>query len=876
MDVIYNKRVEELIKVGSNHVQGSEEWYRVRNSMITASDACTALGENPYETKHSLMIKKCMTPVSTPLPPPQISSSSHMAWGHAFEPVATQVFCSKNKMGVDRVSHTGCIRSKWDTFLGASPDGVLPDGRLLEIKCPVTRTIRERIPHMYWVQMQIQMEVCRLDTCVFVQCKFHTYDSHEEYCEHHGYCSTDPIPTKDVFLGDHGYLHSHGWYWRLTVYQEQTVYRDPVWYRTVRPKLVYFWNRVLYYRMNGGIEDVLPENQPLTQTHLATGNPDPWVPFTSIRHTMMKDSFLDLVEHRVQKSVLDPPFKSIQYQLDPASRFVSVVNERSKAFLESILDIWKSDDSLSVIQIWDSDKEYVISNTCPFYKSTRKAMDQGYDIIYNAVLHNKTNYTYGVVDVLIRAESLTTVFPGDGFTRLSSYHPVQNEYVVCMVRDVKLPLCKNGVNVKNTPGMNVVKGVSYLMNQALGVTQGRTPPESYILGNRYEYTTKGCIVKGNSCFDRIGVFDFTYKDLCVSDTTARGLSFIRCIQNTPLHKDNRNQSKVCLEYDCHPNMCNTSDYPYSMAKQMFADTHGEITSVWQCTEQNRKHAMELGIRSWKDPGCTVDTLGVTSEYYRARIKEILDINRQTEDSIRCVGGDIRTCSDTKRLFNFGDTAHKEQRMYYIDFETVTIHSRTVCRDNILTNQTTYIAMIGCGWENQKTKKWEFCCFVVDSLTMRGESRMIQQFYEHVMPVNSGPDPVLVHWGHAERSILNNAIARHSVPKWGDMVPFLVDLCNYFKKHIIVVRGSLTYGLKHIAKALYKTNRIKTTWPKSDCGSGMDAMIQLLDIHKDVTEHGGCFSAHKTIHDIVKYNEIDCRVLYDIMFVLVTKVTDVKS
>ena len=883
MNTIYNKRVQELIKIGSNHTQGSEEWYRVRHSMITASDACTALGKNPYETEQSLLAKKC-TPHTNDTP--DHTSNNHMSWGNAFESVATQVFCLKNDMRTENVYHTGCIRSRWDTFLGASPDGVLPDGRLLEIKCPVTRIIQEQIPHMYWVQMQIQMEVCRLDTCVFVQCKFHKYDTYKDYCEYHGYPDTDPMPTEDVFLGNHGYLHSHGWFWRLVVYQEQTVRRNPSWYRNVRPILRYFWNKVLFYRTNDGIEYVQSDKvrkQSHTQTHLMNRTKEPWLPFTSVRNVMVKDPFLDIVEQRVKGNSLPlpPPFNTIQYQIDPISRFVSIVNERSRTFLESVIDTWKANHSLSVIQIWDSDQEYVLSKNCPFYKSTRKAMDQGYDIIYNAVLHNKKNYTYGVVDVLIRTESLKIVFPNVTLQPVSYYHPSRNEYTVCMVKDMKLPLCKDGVHVKHTPSIDSIRGTSYLMNQAVGVIQGRTSHVSYLLGSRYEYVSGGVRVMGYSCFDRVGVFDFTYKDLDVGDHVTYGLSWVRYLRGYDgggnsyvSNKPSVSKSNIFLDHRCYPNMCNTQDYPYSRAKRIFAETYGEITSVWHCTEKNRKHAMDLGIHSWNDPKCTVDTLGVSSEYYKTRIREILNINRQTDDSIRCIGSDVLTCSDTKRIFqdSSGSTVSIKQNVCYIDFETVTIHSRTFSDNNILTEQTTYIAMIGCGWEDSVTKKWRFCSFVVDELTTQGERRIIQLFYEHIMQLNSDTNtktnPVLIHWGHAESSILDNAIIRHTETTWGNLKPFLVDLCNYFKKHIIVVRGSLTYGLKPIARALYQNNRIKTIWPDSSgCESGMDAMVQLLDIHKDVTGRGGCFFAHKDIHDIVKYNEIDCRVLYDIVKVV---------
>lgn len=42
---------------------------------------------------------------------------------------------------------------------------------LIEIKCPLRRTITEEVPHHYFPQIQVQLEVCQLEVCWFVQWK---------------------------------------------------------------------------------------------------------------------------------------------------------------------------------------------------------------------------------------------------------------------------------------------------------------------------------------------------------------------------------------------------------------------------------------------------------------------------------------------------------------------------------------------------------------------------------------------------------------------------------------------------------------------------------------------------------------------------------
>ena len=57
-------------------------------------------------------------------------------------------------------------------WLAASPDGITTDGMCVEIKCPLRRKIVPgEVPHHYFPQIQIQMEVCNIDTTLFIQYK---------------------------------------------------------------------------------------------------------------------------------------------------------------------------------------------------------------------------------------------------------------------------------------------------------------------------------------------------------------------------------------------------------------------------------------------------------------------------------------------------------------------------------------------------------------------------------------------------------------------------------------------------------------------------------------------------------------------------------
>lgn len=108
---------------------------------------------------------------------------SAFKWGWRYEPVARQLFetlvaNSPVYDGLGRVRHASLPR------LGASPDGLILEGpragRLLEIKCPISRVIDGKIPVRYYCQMQLQAEVCDVDAVDYVEVQFAVLSTQEQ------------------------------------------------------------------------------------------------------------------------------------------------------------------------------------------------------------------------------------------------------------------------------------------------------------------------------------------------------------------------------------------------------------------------------------------------------------------------------------------------------------------------------------------------------------------------------------------------------------------------------------------------------------------------------------------------------------------------
>jgi putative phage-type endonuclease len=181
--IIANKL--RILDAAPSSTQKTQEWYETRYGLLTASNAWKALGTEAQQNQ--LIMEKC-----TPFDKfkedcarhGNLSADNPMAWGQKYEPVTAMIYEAKNRT---KLGEYGCIvHSKW-RFLGASPDGINVDpasplyGRMVEIKNIVNRDIDGVPLDAYWVQMQIQMEVCDLDECDFVETRIKKFANLDEF-----------------------------------------------------------------------------------------------------------------------------------------------------------------------------------------------------------------------------------------------------------------------------------------------------------------------------------------------------------------------------------------------------------------------------------------------------------------------------------------------------------------------------------------------------------------------------------------------------------------------------------------------------------------------------------------------------------------------
>ena len=152
-------------------IQGSPEWFAVRCGKLTASrmaDA-TAQTKTGWGASRKILMAQLVAERLTGQVTESFSNAA-MQWGTDTEPEARASY--EFYQGVD-VVEVGFVDHPHIPMTGASPDGLVGDGGMVEIKCPNTAThldtlLTGKIPTKYIKQMQWQMSCAERNWCDFV------------------------------------------------------------------------------------------------------------------------------------------------------------------------------------------------------------------------------------------------------------------------------------------------------------------------------------------------------------------------------------------------------------------------------------------------------------------------------------------------------------------------------------------------------------------------------------------------------------------------------------------------------------------------------------------------------------------------------------
>ena len=147
--------------------QGTDEWLELRLGVVTASKFKDVLSGGKGITRLSYMRQLAAEALTGA--PVDLFKSSAMEWGNETEPQAKAMYQLHTFNTVEEVAFI-----KHDSInVGVSPDGLICDNGLIEIKCPNTTTqidtfLRGKMPTGHIPQVQGQLWVSEREWCDFV------------------------------------------------------------------------------------------------------------------------------------------------------------------------------------------------------------------------------------------------------------------------------------------------------------------------------------------------------------------------------------------------------------------------------------------------------------------------------------------------------------------------------------------------------------------------------------------------------------------------------------------------------------------------------------------------------------------------------------
>lgn len=152
--------------------QGTDEWKMARLGHVSASNIAAVMSKakdgGETATRRGYKIKLVAERLT--MQPQESYKNAAMEWGNEQEPFARMAYEAAKNVFVDK---TGFWKHEQKEWVGVSPDGLVGDDGLIEIKCPNTTTHLEYIwddvvPTEYRKQIQCQLWVTGRQWCDFV------------------------------------------------------------------------------------------------------------------------------------------------------------------------------------------------------------------------------------------------------------------------------------------------------------------------------------------------------------------------------------------------------------------------------------------------------------------------------------------------------------------------------------------------------------------------------------------------------------------------------------------------------------------------------------------------------------------------------------
>jgi ribosome-associated toxin RatA of RatAB toxin-antitoxin module len=604
---------------------------------------------------------------------------------------------------------------------------------------------------------------------------------------------------------------------------------------------------------------------------------DHWLSATKTKNFALKNTLSDwldiyyvdlgLNDKNVSADAADKDRR--QKQVDQASKDLEILFNKGNKFEDNIMDELKK-TYINKMAIINTTGRF--GNNRDNYQKTKTAMTNLTPIIGQAVLYNDNNNTFGSADLVVRSDYFNQIFNSQVLTEQEEHIKApklkQHHYRVIDIKWMNLPLHSRADTLRKVGFIPAYKSQLAIYNCALGNMQGYIPERAYIMGKGWNRTIKKEKKIGSSCFEKLGVIDYNDSDNNVIDTTKNALEWYRDLKEngnkwSPLDKPEEKNKNM------FPNLCSEDSKWCGVQKDIAVKTDDPIL-VCNVGPSERANLHSRGIYTISDPNCNAANMGLNT----TSAMERLDYpgNAEKIDNICYINRDKRYNIFPRKIqYNEGDWQVEYPTDMYFDFETVNVEfvNTQINVHDSLKSSGIMIFMFGVGYIQNGV--WNYEVFTMDNISMEEEMRCMDRFANFILKKAKELDPEhkcprrLFHWSQAEISNLNQISARYNNRwiNWEKEVEF-VDMFRVFKKEGLAVKGAYDYSLKSIGNALYKLGKIHTRWPDSDIANGKNAMFEAAKIYQNKLRKISTDGDQKLFNDIIAYNEIDCKIIWEIV------------
>jgi hypothetical protein len=579
-----------------------------------------------------------------------------------------------------------------------------------------------------------------------------------------------------------------------------------------------------------------------------------WVAASYTRNYMIDDPILDYLKNNNSNK---------RKRYDNAETFLDHIFKNGSNFETDIIDHIKTkiNSKTDFIEIGKSYEARNLQN----YLKTIEAMKKGIPVIYQPVLWNATNKTFGCADLIIKSS-----FAHNLFSSYQIYNKsFDNLYEVYDIKWSNLKINYDSDHLTDDLSVKPYKAQLWIYTEALNKMQ------KTIFNNKC-IATKGFLIGKSYWSEKVinkksmsNLYSHPFQELAIVDFENSNED--TNIEKTKLAikwiKDIKNNKNLCLDPPndprLYPNMKNTQDNEFHSIKKQLAEKNKDLTLLYSVSKSARDLALENNIYTYDDPRLSSTILGFSPESKRAKLLDgILDINFKKNDII-----------SFDKLTNYGNWQNASIKCY-VDIET--INSSLY---KLSFNKPNYIFMIGLGIVINN--KWTFHVFTVNDLTLDEEFRILFEFENKInelYTLNNISSVCLL-----EQSS-NSNLARAEIPifNWSNyentnLKPYInispkfifYDMCKWFQTDEIFIKGAYDFKLKSVVNALHKLGQTDICWDNSTQLNDSSSIYNGLDAMHMAVKH--YTSNYKSNNDLIKnieyYNEIDCKSMWAIHNVL---------